>query len=120
MTTVPENIADISGLKVALEATKQLPDANLTEFYQSWATIWRQKTRPELEQLLLTIDAHAPNKVRVNVVAANTDDFYSTFDVKEGDVCTLLQRTEFRFGNIFGSLLIRQGVMPESLHGMLS
>ncbi|RXZ83108.1 M13 family peptidase [Paenibacillaceae bacterium] len=83
--TVTENISDIAGLMVALEAAKQSPDANLKEFYQSWATIWRQKARPELEQLLLTIDAHAPNKVRVNVGVANTDDFYSTFDVKEGD-----------------------------------
>ncbi|UKS24533.1 M13 family metallopeptidase [Paenibacillus sp. HWE-109] len=83
--TVPENIADISGLKGALEATKKLSDANLEEFYKSWATIWRQKARPELEELLLTIDAHAPNKVRVNEVVANTDDFYSTFHVKEGD-----------------------------------
>ncbi|MFF2090863.1 M13-type metalloendopeptidase [Paenibacillus sp. NPDC058174] len=83
--TVSENIADIGGLMAALEAAKQLPDANLNEFYKSYATIWRQKARPELEQLLLTIDAHAPNKIRVNAVSANTDDFYSTFNVKKGD-----------------------------------
>ncbi|TVY04303.1 M13 family metallopeptidase [Cohnella terricola] len=83
--TVTENISDIGGLMVALEATKQLPDANLKEFYQSWATIWRQKASAAFEQLLLTIDAHSPNKVRVNVGVANTDDFYSTFNVKEGD-----------------------------------
>ncbi|MFF2481660.1 M13 family metallopeptidase [Paenibacillus sp. NPDC058071] len=83
--TLTENIADIGGLMVALEATKQLPDANLKEFYQSWAIIWRQKARPEIEQLLLAIDSHSPNKVRVNTGVANTNDFYSTFDVKEGD-----------------------------------
>jgi len=94
--TVSENIADIGGLTVALEATKQLPHPNLEEFYQSWATIWRQKARPELEQLLLTIDAHAPNKVRVNVVVANTDDFYSTFDVKEGDKLYIAPKDRIR------------------------
>ncbi|GAA3410073.1 M13-type metalloendopeptidase [Paenibacillus hodogayensis] len=83
--TVTENIADIGGLTVALEATKQLPDTNLEEFYKSWAMIWRQKTRPEMEQLLLLIDHHAPNKIRVNAGIANTDEFYSTFGVKEGD-----------------------------------
>lgn len=36
----------------------------------------------ELEQLLLIVDAHAPNKIRG---LANTDEFYSTFNVKEGD-----------------------------------
>ncbi|MEK8126668.1 M13-type metalloendopeptidase [Paenibacillus filicis] len=83
--TVPENIADIGGIKVALEAAKQLPDANLKDFYQSWATVFRQKVRPEIAQLLLIIDPNPPSKVRVNTVIANTDDFYSTFDVKEGD-----------------------------------
>ncbi|PEN88559.1 hypothetical protein CN553_23460 [Bacillus cereus] len=83
--TVSENIADISGLQVALEATKQLPDANLEAFYTSLATIFRQKAPPEQEELHLTTDFHAPNKVRVNEAVANTDDFYSTFDVTEGD-----------------------------------
>ncbi|RXZ83098.1 M13 family peptidase [Paenibacillaceae bacterium] len=83
--SVPENIADIAGLQVALDAVKQLPDANLKEFYTSWATVWRQKVRPEIEPLLLAIDPNPPVKFRVNVVVANTDDFYTTFGVKEGD-----------------------------------
>ncbi|MEK4504257.1 M13 family metallopeptidase [Bacillus sp. FSL R12-0069] len=83
--TVSENIADISGLQAALEATKQLPDANLEAFYKSWATLWRMKARPQVEELALITDDHAPKKVRVNKVVANTDDFYSTFDIKEGD-----------------------------------
>lgn len=83
--TVSENMADISGIQAALEATKELPDANLEAFYKSWATIYRMKARPEVEEVLLTTDTHAPNKVRSNKVVANTDDFYSTFDIKEGD-----------------------------------
>ncbi|SDT40283.1 putative endopeptidase [Paenibacillaceae bacterium GAS479] len=83
--TVSENIGDIGGLTGALEAVKQLPDANLKEFYQSWATVWRQKARPEYEQLFFIISRHSPNKVRVNTVIANTDEFYSTFNVKKGD-----------------------------------
>ncbi|MFF2017037.1 M13-type metalloendopeptidase [Paenibacillus sp. NPDC058177] len=83
--TLPENIADIAGLQVALEAAKQLPDANLEEFYKSWATVWRQKVVPEIEPLLLAIDPNPPVKFRVNVVVGNTDDFYSTFGVKKGD-----------------------------------
>ncbi|OXM15751.1 M13-type metalloendopeptidase [Paenibacillus herberti] len=83
--TVSENIGDIGGLMGALEAAKQLPDANLQEFYQSWATAWRQKARPEYEQLFSIISRHSPNKVRVNTVIANTDEFYSTFGVKKGD-----------------------------------
>ncbi|WP_176707743.1 M13-type metalloendopeptidase [Bacillus sp. FJAT-26390] len=95
--TVPENIADIGGLMVALEATKLLPDANLQEFYQSWATVWRQKARPEIEQILLVIDPNPPVKFRVNVVAANTDDFYSTFKVKEGDAMYIAPEDRIKF-----------------------
>ncbi|MFF2910772.1 M13-type metalloendopeptidase [Paenibacillus sp. NPDC057934] len=84
--TLPENIADIAGLQVALEATKQLKDANLEEFYKSWATVWRQKVVPEIEPLLLAIDPNPPVKFRVNVVVGNTDEFYTTFGVKEGDL----------------------------------
>ncbi len=83
--TVSENIADISGIQVAFEAIKQLPDANLEAFYKSWATNWRRKARPQTEEIDLTTDFHAPSKVRANKVAANTNDFYSTFDIKERD-----------------------------------
>lgn len=83
--TLPENIADIAGLQVALEAVKQLPDADLEQFYISWATVWRQKALPEIEQFLLAIDPNPPVKFRVNVVVANTDDFYTTFHVKKDD-----------------------------------
>ncbi|MDZ4417398.1 M13 family metallopeptidase [Bacillus cereus] len=95
--TVSENIADISGLEAALEATKQLPDTNLEAFFISWATMWRQKTRPEQEELLLTIDVHAPNKVRVNKVVANTNDFYSTFDIKKGDAMYMSPKDRITF-----------------------
>ncbi|SDT40304.1 putative endopeptidase [Paenibacillaceae bacterium GAS479] len=83
--TVSENIGDIGGLTGALEAVKKLPDANLQEFYQSWASIWRRKASPEFEQVFLVTSRHSPHKVRVNTVIANTDEFYSTFGVKKGD-----------------------------------
>ncbi|OXM15752.1 M13-type metalloendopeptidase [Paenibacillus herberti] len=83
--TVSENIGDIGGLTGALEAVKQLPDANLQEFYQSWASMWRRKTSPEFEQVFLVTSRHSPHKIRVNTVIANTDEFYSTFGVKKGD-----------------------------------
>nr|WP_281170099.1 M13-type metalloendopeptidase [Paenibacillus pinihumi] len=83
--TVPENIADIGGLNVALELAKQQPDANLEDFYTSWATIWRHKALAEIDQYLLLVDPNPPSKIRVNAVVANSDDFYSTFGVKKGD-----------------------------------
>ncbi|MGT2787838.1 M13-type metalloendopeptidase, partial [Streptococcus loxodontisalivarius] len=43
------------------------------------------KAREEYLQLLVSIDVHAPGKLRTNVQVANFDDFHDTFDVKEGD-----------------------------------
>lgn len=83
--TVSENIADTSGLSIALEALKNEKEPNLEEFYISWATIWRQKASEETLRELLLIDTHSPNKLRANMQLSNSDDFYATFDVKEGD-----------------------------------
>lgn len=83
--TVTENIADAGGLSASLEALKGTGDVNLEEFFLSWARIWRQKATPEIEQLLLTMDTHAPNELRANIQVRYLDEFYETFDVKEGD-----------------------------------
>ena len=83
--TVSENIADAGGLSCALAAAKLEKDYNPKDFYINFATIWRTKYRPELQSLLLTIDCHAPAKLRTNVQIQNSDDFYTTFNVKKGD-----------------------------------
>ena len=36
-------------------------------------------------KLLASVDVHAPAKLRVNVQVPNFDDFFTTYDVKEGD-----------------------------------
>ena len=43
------------------------------------------KGRPEFMKLLASVDVHAPAKLRVNVQVPNFDDFFTTYDVKEGD-----------------------------------
>lgn len=83
--TVAENVADAGGLACALEAAKRHETVNLQEFFINWATIWRQKATAEYETLLLTLDVHAPNKLRVNIQLQNMDDFYAAFDIQEGD-----------------------------------
>jgi len=83
--TVSENIADAGGLSCALQVTKSLNDANPEEFFTNWAAIWRMKATSQIEQLLLTLDTHAPNKLRANVQLQILEDFYSTFDINEED-----------------------------------
>lgn len=83
--TVSENIADAGGLSCALEAAKTEADFNAQEFFINWATIWRMKATKQYMQLLLSIDVHAPQKLRANIQAENLDDFYRAFDIKPGD-----------------------------------
>ena len=83
--TVSENVADLGGLAAALEAAKKDADFSAEDYFTNFATIWRMKAREEYLQLLLSVDVHAPGKLRTNVQLPNFDDFFTTFDVKEGD-----------------------------------
>lgn len=83
--TVSENIADGGGLSCALEAAKSEDDVDIRSFFTNWATIWRMKATTQYMQLLLSIDVHAPAKLRANVQVQNLADFYQTFNVEQGD-----------------------------------
>ena len=83
--TVSENIADAGGLSCALAAAKQEADYDPVAFFTNWARIWRMKAHEQYQQLLLSVDVHAPNKLRANVQVQNLADFYQVFDVKDGD-----------------------------------
>lgn len=87
--TVSENIADGGGLSCALEAAKSEPDVDLRAFFINWANVWRMKATTEYMQLLLSIDVHAPAKLRANVQVKNLDDFYTTFNVQAEDAMYL-------------------------------
>ena len=51
----------------------------------NWATIWRSKYTPQIEEMLLMVDVHAPSKLRANIQVQNLAEFFETFDVVEGD-----------------------------------
>jgi len=87
--TVSENIADAGGLSCALEAAKSADDVALRAFFINWANVWRMKATTEYMQLLLSIDVHAPAKLRANVQVKNLDDFYTTFNVQPDDAMYL-------------------------------
>jgi endothelin-converting enzyme len=93
--TLGENIGDLGGLTVALEAYhlslggKSAPAiegfSGDERFFFGWAQVWRRKYREEaLRQRLLT-DSHSPSEYRVNGILWNMPEFYETFKVVEGD-----------------------------------
>ncbi|WP_261807329.1 M13 family metallopeptidase [Lapidilactobacillus luobeiensis] len=82
---ISENVADGGGLSCALQAAKAEADVDLPAFFTNWARVWRLKATAAFNQLLLSIDVHAPGPLRANVQAQNMDDFYTAFNVTEQD-----------------------------------
>jgi endothelin-converting enzyme/putative endopeptidase len=82
-----ENLADLGGLAIALEALRQdLPKSGmerkkaLREFFISYAVSWRQKDRVKKAKQALLIDSHAPPMLRVNLIVRQFAEFYEAFD----------------------------------------
>ena len=92
--TVGENIGDLGGVTIALEAYLIATEGaeppvidGLTgpqRFFAGWAQCWRLKARDAEALRLLAIDPHSPAEFRANVVR-NVDAFYAAYDVREGD-----------------------------------
>jgi len=83
--TAGENISDLGGIACVLDIAKKIENPNLKELFENYATIWREISTKELREYLLNNDTHAPKKIRVNAVLAQFDEFYKTYNIKEGD-----------------------------------
>ncbi len=91
--TLGENIADLGGLSIALNALREAggdsnaPIDGLTpvqRFFVSWATVWHMNYTDEYATLLVNVDPHSPARYRVNGPLANTLAFAEAFDVAPG------------------------------------
>lgn len=93
--TMGENIADLGGLLVALDAyhlsLKGKPAPVIEgvsgdqRVFLGWAQVWRGKYRDDRMRQQLVSDPHSPPKYRVQVPVKNIDAFYEAFGVKPGD-----------------------------------
>lgn len=97
--TIGENIGDLGGLSIALEAYRislngQEPPVidgltGLQRVFFGWAQVWRTKTRPEEAVRRLAVDPHSPPEFRCNAVVRNIDAFHEAFEVKPEDALYL-------------------------------
>jgi putative endopeptidase len=93
--TMGENIADLGGSLLALDAYhaslggKPAPVLNgLTgdqRVFLGWAQVWRGASRPDALRQQLVSDVHSPESARVNGVVHNIDAWYAAWDIKPGD-----------------------------------
>jgi predicted metalloendopeptidase len=92
--TLSENMADLGGMAIGLEALNTLLEtvkdvekrkAAYRDFFISYAVSWRNKDRAKKAKESLFLDVHAPAPLRVNLIVKQFDEFYVAFDVKPGD-----------------------------------
>ena len=93
--TLDENISDLGGLAIALDALKlELVShkASFAEekeayrnFFLAYAVSWRVKDNPERALQRLFMDLHAPTPLRVNYVVNQFDEWYDVFAIEVAD-----------------------------------
>ena len=93
--TLGENIGDLGGTAIALKAYRMSLQGKESpvidgfsgeeRFFLGMAQSSRIKWREQLIELLIKSDPHSPDEYRINGIVPNVDDFYTTYDVKEGD-----------------------------------
>ena len=93
--TLGENIADLGGLAVALDAYHASLHGRAApvidgmtgdqRVFLGWAQLWRGKLRDDALRQKLASDPHAPREFRVNGVVRNLDSFAHAYEVEPGD-----------------------------------
>ena len=85
--TVGENIADLGAVSCIVQVAKDkgATDEELKEMFEAFANIWASKSTEEYTRLLINMDTHAPDKIRVNAVLSSIDEFYRLYNVREND-----------------------------------
>ena len=93
--TLGENLADLGGILIGLDAFKQTDTYKKGEkingmtptqrFFLGYALGWLLEERPERVATQLLTDVHSPAKFRVNGPFPNVPDFYDAFGIKPGD-----------------------------------
>ena len=93
--TQGENIADLGGLLLGLDAFKKTAayksgklingQTPLQRYFLGYAYSWLYQARKERLANLVKTDVHSPAKERINGPVVNLPEFYEAFGIKKGD-----------------------------------
>jgi putative endopeptidase len=93
--TMGENIADLGGLAIALDAYRASLKGKAAavldgltgdqRFFLGYAQAWRGKLRDDAIRKQVVSNPHSPRQYRVNGPVRNIDVWYAAFDVKPED-----------------------------------
>jgi len=105
--TLSENIADIAGMAICLEALRTKLEAKRTSeeelleeyrtFFISYATSWRTIYRTKQLRTSMAADEHSPAYLRVNLVVSQMDEWYEAFGVDARDPLYIKPEDRVRF-----------------------
>ena len=89
--TMGENIGDLAGVTLALEAYRLSLDGaeapvldgttGVQRVFYGWAQVWRGKYRDAAMERMVATDPHSPPEFRVIGPVRNVDDWYAAFGV---------------------------------------
>lgn len=83
--TLSENVADQGAVQCITEVAACLENPDYKALYRSMAKAWASTKTREYSQYAASVDLHSDEKLRVNRVVVNCEEFYKVFDIKEGD-----------------------------------
>lgn len=97
--TMGENIGDLGGVLLGLDAYKLSLNGQSTEdldgfsgiqrVFLGWAQAWRTLMNPESKLKMLATNPHSPGEIRAFASLRNINDWYEAFNVEEGQTLYL-------------------------------
>ncbi len=83
--TLSENVADQGAVQCITEVASRLENPDYVKLYHSMAKAWASTKTREFAKYAAGTDVHSEDKLRVNRVVVNCDEFYTAFGITEKD-----------------------------------
>lgn len=83
--TLSENVSDLGAVQCITEVASRLENPDYQKLYRAIANSWASTKTREYASYAAGIDVHSEDKLRVNRVIVNCDEFYKAFGISEND-----------------------------------